>query len=273
MRILFLGDIVGRSGREAIIHNVAKWRKAYRLDMIVANAENASHGFGLGPMIAKELFEAGIDSLTLGNHAFDRKELIPAINDFPFLVRPVNYPKSTPGNGFCVKPLPNGKKVLVVNLACRIFMNPIADDPFKAVEDILNRFPLRRAVDAIILDVHGEATSEKLSLANAFDGQVSFVVGTHTHIPTADTRILPKGTAYQTDAGMCGDYDSIIGMEKEGAILRTRHPFAGGKLAPASQEACVCGVMFETDDKTGLAVAVKPFRQGKHLMQADGLGA
>ncbi|QCE34196.1 TIGR00282 family metallophosphoesterase [Acetobacteraceae bacterium] len=272
MRILFLGDVVGRSGRDAVLQNLSKWRQEYRLDFIMVNAENASHGFGLGPMIAKEFFDAGVDSITLGNHAFDRKEIIPVIHEFPYLVRPLNYPKSTPGNGFCIKPLPNGKKVLVINVAGRIFMNPIADDPFAALENLLSRFPLGRAVQAIILDVHGEATSEKLSIGNAFDGQVSLVVGTHTHIPTADTRILPRGTAYQTDAGMCGDYESVIGMQKEGAVLRTRHPFAGGKLAPASGEACVCGVMIETDDKTGLALSVKPFRQGVHLMQAEGLG-
>lgn len=270
MRILFLGDIVGRAGREAVLQHVATWRTKYCLDMMIVNAENASHGFGLGPLIAKELFAAGIDSITLGNHAFDRKELIGALADFPYLVRPINYPQSTPGNGFCVKSLPSGKKVLVINVAGRLFMNPIADDPFFAIEKLLSRFPLGTAVDAVILDIHAEATSEKLSLANAFDGKLSLAVGTHTHVPTADTRILPKGTAYQTDAGMCGDYDSIIGMQKEGAILRTRHPFAAGKLAPASGEACVCGVLLETDDKTGLAKSVVPFRQGKGLMQAEG---
>ncbi|WP_018980310.1 TIGR00282 family metallophosphoesterase [Saccharibacter floricola] len=264
MRLLFLGDIVGRSGREAVLKGLPRWREELRLDAVVVNAENASHGFGLSPQIARDLLEGGVDAITLGNHTWDRRDLIGQIDQFPQVVRPANYPAGTPGQGGCVVEVSRGRKILVVNVMGRVFMDAL-DDPFRAVENILSQHRLGVSVHAIVLDVHAETTSEKMGFGHLFDGRVSLVVGTHTHIPTADHRILPNGTAYQTDAGMCGDYDSVIGMEKNNAVRRLLKKVPTERFQPAMGTASVCGLMVETDDKTGLAVKVCPFRQGGEL--------
>jgi metallophosphoesterase (TIGR00282 family) len=276
MRILFLGDTVGRSGREAAAAALPKLRAALRIDLAIVNGENASHGFGLAPDMAETLFAAGADVITLGNHAWDRKEIIPYIAQQPRVLRPLNFPPGTPGAGSVVVDVPGGRRALVVNAMGRLFMEAL-DCPFRTTAELLARHRLGGTVNAIrppgtvnaiVSDFHAEATSEKLSYAHTFDGQMSLVVGTHTHVPTADHQVLAKGTAYQSDAGMCGDYDSVIGMAKEGASARFWRKLPGERLAPAEGEATVCGLFVETDDATGLALRAEPVRVGGRLSQA-----
>jgi len=269
MRILFLGDIVGRSGRDAVAAALPVLRTRLALDLVVVNAENASHGFGLAPEMARALFQAGADVLTLGNHAWDRKEIVPYIAAEPRLIRPMNFPPGTPGQGAFVAVLPDGRKVLAMQAMGRLFMEAL-DDPFRGVQAELARHRMGAGgtVQAILLDIHAEATSEKQAMAHSFDGLVSLVVGTHTHVPSADHRILPGGTAYQTDAGMCGDYDSVIGMQKGGAALRFWKKIPADRLAPAEGDPTICGLFVETDDATGLARRVAPLRMGGQLSPA-----
>lgn len=266
MKILFLGDIVGRAGRDAVLQGLPEWRESLKLDAVVVNGENSCHGFGISSKIAKELLEAGVDAITLGNHAWDCREFIGQIDQFPQIVRPINFPIGTPGKGHYIFQIPTGQKIMVINVMGRIFMDPL-DDPFRTVSELLVKYPLGKSVNAIIVDVHAEATSEKMGLGFFLDGHVSLVVGTHTHVPTSDHRILPNGTAYQTDAGMCGDYDSIIGMEKERALGRLLKKIPYERAQPALGEATTCGLYIETDDKTGLALKIVPFRQGGLLSQ------
>lgn len=267
MRILFLGDVVGRSGRDTVAARLPGFRSTLRLDLVVVNAENASHGFGLAPDMAEALFAAGADVLTLGNHAWDRKEIIPYLAEHPRLLRPLNFPPGTPGGGSVVVELADGRRALVLQAMGRLFMDPL-DCPFRATAELLGKYRLGGTVAAIVADFHAEATSEKMAYAHSFDGQVSFVVGTHTHCPSADHQILPGGTAFQSDAGMSGDYDSVIGMVKEGAAIRFWRKMPGERLAPAEGPATVCGVFVETDDATGLARRIAPLRQGGRLAQA-----
>ena len=266
MRILFLGDIVGRSGRDAVERRLPELRRSLGVDLAVVNAENASHGFGLLPAMATSLFAAGCDVLTLGNHAWDRKELIGHIGATPRIIRPLNFPPGTPGAGSVLLTLPDGRRALVVNVMGRLFMDAL-DDPFRLTTELLSRHRLGGTVAAIVVDFHAEATSEKSAFGHHLDGRVSLVVGTHTHAPTADHRILPGGTAYQSDAGMCGDYDSVIGMGKEAATARFVRKMPGERLAPADGEATICGLLVDTDDATGLACAVAPLRLGGGLSQ------
>lgn len=266
MRILFLGDIVGRSGRDALTDKLPGLRAALRADLVVVNGENASHGFGLAPEMARAFFLAGTDVITLGNHAWDRKEIIPYLEIEHRVVRPINFPPGTPGRGAFVAVLDDGRKALVINVMGRLFMDAL-DDPFRAVQAELQKHPLGRAVQAAVVDVHAEASSEKQAMGHSFDGLASLIVGTHTHAPTADHQILAGGTAYMTDAGMCGDYDSIIGMQKGAAALRFWKKVPGEKLAPAEGEATLCGVFVETDDATGLARQVGALRVGGRLSQ------
>jgi len=266
MRILFLGDLVGRTGREAAAAALPRLREALRIDLAIVNAENASHGFGLAPDMANTLFAAGADVITLGNHAWDRKEIIPYIADKPRLLRALNYPPGTPGQGAAMVELQDGRRALVMQVMGRLFMDPL-DCPFRATADLLANYRLGGTVQAIVSDIHAEATSEKMAYAHIFDGQLSFVVGTHTHCPTADAQVLPGGTAFQSDAGMCGDFNSVIGMSKDGAALRFWRKMPGEKLGPAEGEATVCGVFVETDDATGLARRIEPVRQGGRLSQ------
>lgn len=267
MRILFLGDVIGRAGREAACAALPGLRAALRLDLAIVNGENASHGFGLAPDMAEALFAAGADVVTLGNHAWDRKEIVPYINEHPRLIRPLNFPPGTPGAGSVVAVLADGRRALVVNAMGRLFMDAL-DCPFRASAVELAKHKLGVTVSAIVMDFHAEATSEKMAFGHSFDGQVSLVVGTHTHCPSADHQILPGGTAFQSDAGMCGDYDSVIGMAKEGAAARFWRKMPGDRLHPAEGDVTLCGLFVETDDATGLAVRVEPVRQGGRLSQA-----
>jgi metallophosphoesterase (TIGR00282 family) len=266
MRILFLGDVVGRSGRDAVTAALPGLRAQLRAELVVVNGENASHGFGLGPDMAHAMLKAGADVITLGNHAWDRKELIPYIAGEPRVIRPLNFPPTTPGAGSFVVVLADGRKALVVNAMGRLFMEAL-DDPFRGTAELLARYKLGASVAAVVIDFHAEATSEKLSYAHSFDGSVSLIVGTHTHVPTSDHQILVGGTAYQSDVGMCGDYDSVIGMAKQGAATRFWTRMPGERLQPADGEATICGLFVVTDDRTGLALSVEPLRQGGRLSQ------
>ncbi|MBI36559.1 MAG: TIGR00282 family metallophosphoesterase [Alphaproteobacteria bacterium] len=267
MNILFCGDVVGRAGREVVNQHLPDLKKQLQLDFIIINGENAANGFGITKEICENLYESGADVITTGNHVWDQKEIIGQIDNDPRLLRPANYPAGTPGRGSNVYSTKKGQKVLVINVMCRLFMDPL-DDPFVILDQELSSYLLGRTVDAIILDVHGEASSEKMAIGHAYDGRVSLVVGTHTHVPTADAHILDGGTAYQTDAGMCGDYDSVIGMKKLPAISRFRRKMPGERLSPASGPADLCGVYIQTDDDSGLAKKITPIRIGARLSQS-----
>ena len=271
MRILFLGDVVGRSGRDAVVAGVPGLRTGLRADLVVVNGENASHGFGLGPDMADAMLQAGVDVITLGNHSWDRRELIPYIAQQPRVIRPLNFPPGTPGAGSFLVALADGRRALVLNAMGRLFMDAL-DCPFRGTAELLSRYKLGASVQAIVVDFHAEATSETMAYGHSFDGSVSLVVGTHTHVPTADHTILPGGTAYQSDAGMCGDYDSVIGMAKAGASTRFWHKMPGERLAPADGAATLCGLLVVTDDATGLALSVEPLRQGGRLSQTYPVG-
>lgn len=267
MKLLFLGDVVGRSGRDAVVQQLPMIREKLKLDFVVVNGENAAHGFGITAKICAEFYGAGADVLTLGNHAWDQREIIGYIDSDPKLLRPINYPPATPGRGVGVYTIGRGRKVMVIQIMGRLFMDPL-DDPFAAIEKELSKVRMGPGgVDAIIVDVHGEATSEKMACGHCFDGRVSLVVGSHTHVPTADAQILPKGTAYQSDAGMCGDYDSVIGMKKDGAIARFVRKMPGERMMPSDGDGTICGVMVETNDQTGLALRIAPLRLGPRLFE------
>jgi metallophosphoesterase (TIGR00282 family) len=264
MKIVYFGDIVGRSGRDAVLGSLDEIRTRYAPDMLIANGENAAHGFGITEKICNEFLDAGIDVVTTGNHAWDQREIVPYIEREPRLLRPNNYPKLTPGSGSIVALTKSGKRVLVIQVMGRLFMEPL-DDPFASVESALGNHRLGTTVDAIVVDIHAEATSEKTAMGVFLDGRVSMVVGSHSHIPTADARVLPGGTAYQTDAGMCGDYNSVIGMKKEAALARFIRKVPGERLEPAEGEGTVCAILAETDDATGLALSCRPLRLGGQL--------
>jgi metallophosphoesterase (TIGR00282 family) len=267
MRILFIGDIVGRAGRAVLLDNLGPLRERWKLDFIVVNAENAAGGFGVTEAIASEFLEAGADCLTLGNHSWDQKEALVFIERQPRMLRPINYPPGTPGRGVNLFETRNGARVLVMNVLGRVFMDAL-DDPFAAVERELVACPLGAGCDASIVDVHCETTSEKYAMGHFCDGRASLVVGTHTHVPTADAQILPGGSAYQTDAGMTGDYNSVIGMDKEEPLRRFIRRIPSGRFEPALGPATLCGVAVETDARTGLATQIAPVRIGGRLAQA-----
>ncbi len=264
MRVLFCGDIVGRSGRQAIQTHVPGLRRDLALDFVIANGENAAGGFGITASICDELFAAGVDVISGGNHSWDQREVIGYIDSQPRLLRPANYPSATPGRGAGVFNAPRGRKVMVLNVMARLFMDPL-DDPFACVERELAKQRLGATVDAIVLDFHGEATSEKMAMGHFVDGRASLCVGTHTHVPTADAMILPGGTAYQTDAGMCGDYDSVIGMDKAVPLARFTRKLPTERFSAASGEGTLSAVYVEIDDKTGLARKIAPLRAGGRL--------
>lgn len=267
MRILFLGDVVGRTGRDTLVAKLPGLKRDLRAELVIVNGENASHGFGLAPDMARAFFAAGADVITLGNHAWDRKEILPYIAETPRLIRPINFPPGTPGAGTTTVDLPDGRRAVVIQAQGRLFMEPL-DDPFRTTAQELARHKLGASVAAIVLDIHAEASSEKMAFAHSFDGQVSLVVGTHTHIPSADHQILPGGTAFQSDAGMCGDYDSVIGMQKDTATIRFWRRMPGERLAPAENDATLCGLLVTTNDTTGLAETIQPLRLGGRLSQA-----
>jgi metallophosphoesterase (TIGR00282 family) len=266
MRFAFFGDIVGKTGRRALEAHLPGLRESLSLDFIVVNAENAAAGFGVTEKICNQLFDLGVDVLTLGNHAWDQRETLTYIDREPRLLRPANYPKgAAPGKGSNLFEDASGRRVLVMNVMGNLFMETL-DDSFATVERELAAAPLGEIADAVIVDFHGEATSEKTAMGVFCDGRASLVVGTHTHVPTADTRILPGGTGYQTDAGMCGDYDSVIGMDKEEPLRRFTTRMRTARFEPATGEATMCGVFVETDDATGLALRCEPIRMGGALL-------
>src|SRR6185436_12041673 len=269
MRFAFFGDVVGRSGREALAEHLPGLRRQLQLEFVIINAENAAAGFGITEATAKELFDAGADCLTLGNHSWDQKEALTYIVREPRLIRPLNYPvlSDAPGRGSQLFETERGRRVLVINLLGRVHMDAL-DDPFAAVDRELEACPLGAAADAIVVDIHAEATSEKMAMGHFCDGRASLVVGTHTHVPTADCQILNGGTAYQTDAGACADYDSVIGNQKEEPLRRFTTRISQSRFRPAEGPATVCGVYLETDDATGLARRIEPIRVGGRLSPA-----
>jgi metallophosphoesterase (TIGR00282 family) len=270
MRLAFFGDVVGRSGREGLAEHLPRLRRELNLDFVAINAENAANGFGITESTARELFASGADCLTLGNHSWDQKEALTYIVREPRLIRPANYSalSDAPGRGSNLFETPSGKRVLVANLLGRVFMDSL-DDPFAAIDKILEAAPLGEVADAIIVDIHAEATSEKMAMGHFCDGRASLVVGTHQHVPTADAQILNGGTAYQTDAGACCNYDSVIGNDKEEPLRRFTTRISGGRYQPASGPATVCGVYVETDDATGLARRIEPIRVGGRLKSTE----
>lgn len=267
MRLLYLGDVVGAAGRTAMAAHLPGLRQRLGLDFIIVNGENAAHGFGITARICQEFWALGVDVVTTGNHAWDQREIIGHIEREPRLLRPLNYPQGTPGRGAAIYDGPGGRKVLVAQVMGRLFMDPL-DDPFAALEALLTQYRLRTRADVIVIDVHGEATSEKMAIGHLCDGRASLVVGSHTHIPTADAQILPGGTAYLTDAGMCGDYNSVIGLIKDQPLARFVKKMPSERLQPAEGEATLCGVVLDTDAATGLARAIQPLRIGGRLAPA-----
>jgi len=258
---------MGRAGRAAVTEHLPRLRADLALDFVVVNGENATVGMGLSGAHAQGLFDAGADCVTLGDHAFDQRDMMQAIESEPRILRPLNYAKTAPGVGMRLFPALGGKKVLVVQALGQVFMKKPFADPYSAVEQVLNAHPLGKRANAIIVDFHAEATSEKMAMGHWCDGRASLVVGTHTHVPTADAQILTRGTAYQTDAGMCGDYDSVIGMDKIEPIRRFVTGMVKERFSPANGPATVCGTYVETDDASGLAKRVVSLRVGGRLEQ------
>jgi 2',3'-cyclic-nucleotide 2'-phosphodiesterase len=266
LRLLFIGDVMGRSGRAAVAARLPALRAAWALDFVVVNGENAAGGFGITESVCEELLQAGADCVTLGNHAFDQREALAYITRQPRLLRPLNYPAETPGRGATVFTTRRGQSMLVINAMGRTHMEPL-DDPFAAVEREIGLRPLGVAVDAIMIDMHAEATSEKMALAHFVDGRASLVAGSHTHVPTADSHVLTKGTGYISDVGMTGDYDSVIGMMKAEPIRRFTRKTPGQRYEPAQGEATLCGVAVEIG-ASGLTQKIAPVRIGGLLSQA-----
>lgn len=268
MRVLFLGDVVGRSGRRAVMEQLPSLRERYALDFAIVNGENAAGGFGITEPILMELLDAGADVVTTGNHVFDQREALVFIERQERLLRPLNFPPGTPGRGAGLYKAKNGADVLVLNAQGRVFMGDL-DDPFRAVEHELDACGLKAGADAIIVDFHAEATSEKEAMGFFVDGRASALIGTHTHVPTADEQILPRGTGYISDAGMCGDFDSVLGMEKEEPLQRFLTKIPSARFSPSHGEATVCGVAVEIDDATGLTRTIAPLRRGGRLSQTE----
>jgi metallophosphoesterase (TIGR00282 family) len=265
MNILFLGDIIGRPGRDAVAAELPALQAALDLDLVIANGENAAGGFGLTRAVANEFFALGIDVISTGNHWADQKEILSYIEEEDRILRPRNYPPGTPGRGANLFQTRKGERALVINVMGRVFMDAL-DDPFASVEAELAACPLGEGADAIIVDIHAEATSEKMAMGHFCDGRVSLVVGTHQHVPTADAQIFPGGTAYQTDAGACADYDSVIGMDKYQPVQRFTTKMNSGRFSPATGPATLCGVFVQTNAR-GLAARIDPVRAGGRLTQ------
>ena len=268
MRLLYLGDVMGRAGRTAISETLPRLREEWRLDFVVVNGENSTNGMGLSGEHAKLLLDAGADCLTLGDHAFDQKDMMQYIEREPRIIRPINFAKSAPGKGFRLFTAPGGRKVLVAQVLGQVFMKRAFDDPFSAIDQVLRTHPLGGQAQAVIVDIHCEATSEKMAMGHFCDGRASLVVGTHTHVPTADAQILTGGTAYQTDAGMCGDYNSVIGMDKAEPMRRFVTGMGKERFSPARGPATLSGIFVETDDRTGKAKDFRMVRVGGRLEQA-----
>ena len=265
MRLLFLGDMVGRTGRNAVIQRLPGLVADYRLDFVIVNGENAAGGFGITEDIVRDTLSAGADVVTTGNHVFDQRETLDFIGQADRLLRPANYPAGTPGRGAGLYMAKNGARVLVANVMGRVFMHPDLDDPFAAGERELAACPLGDQADAVFVDFHAEATSEKMCFAHFVDGRASAVIGTHTHQPTADHQILNGGTGYMSDAGMCGDYDSSLGMVKDEPLNRFLTRVPRGRFEAAAGPATLCGVGMEISDRTGLCEKIAPLRLGPRL--------
>ncbi len=267
MRLLFLGDVVGRAGREAVVKHLPSLKKKLKADFCIVNGENSANGFGINEKIVQDYIKAGADVLTCGDHCFDQQETRFFINQYPQMLRPLNFPPQLPGKGFNIYELPRGKKILVVHVLCQLFVRFQVNCPFEAINKLMEQYKIGRDVDYIFVDVHGEATSEKMAMGHFLDGKVSAVCGTHTHVPTSDTQILPKGTAYQTDAGMCGDYDSVIGFDKSVSVSSFFNKIRTEKMRPAEGIATLCGMLVEMDEKTGLAINAEYVRFGGRLKE------
>ncbi|MCB2134461.1 MAG: YmdB family metallophosphoesterase [Rhodobacteraceae bacterium] len=268
MKLLFLGDVMGRAGRAAITSRLPSLRADWSLDFVVVNGENATAGAGLSPDHAKALLAAGADCVTLGDHAFDQKDMLGFIETEPRILRPINYAKSAPGKGARLFEARGGRKILVAQVLGQVFMKRPFDDPFSAIDSALRAHPLGGLAAAAIVDMHCEATSEKMAMGHWCDGRASLVVGTHTHVPTGDAQILNGGTGFLTDAGMCGDYNSVIGMDKHEPMRRFVTGMGKDRFTPADGEATLSGVYVETDDRTGHATTVRMIRVGGRLQEA-----
>ncbi|MDR0942856.1 MAG: TIGR00282 family metallophosphoesterase [Holosporales bacterium] len=267
MRIAFFGDVMGKSGTDAVINYIQSNKTKYKFDFVVVNGENAAYGFGINQGICDQFFNAGVNVITLGNHTFARRDDIAIFEREKRLIRPLNYPKGTPGRGFVITDIPFlNKKIMIVNLMGRIFMEA-NDDPFSKIDELLNQYKLKVNVDAIFIDFHAEATAEKTALARYLDGRISAIIGTHTHVPTVDLQILQNGTGFLSDCGMCGDYDSCIGMDDKAPIRRFLSKVdAHAKMTPALKEATVCGVVVDINEN-GLCKDIQTIRVGGFLKE------
>jgi metallophosphoesterase (TIGR00282 family) len=265
MRLLFLGDMVGRTGRSAVWERLPGLISDFRIDFAIVNGENAAGGFGITEEIFRNTLDAGADVVTTGNHVWDQREALTFAPREERFLRPANFPAGTPGRGAGVYEAKNGARVLVSNIMGRVFMHPELDDPFQAAERVLAGCPLGEGADAVVIDFHAEATSEKMCFAHFVDGRASAVIGTHTHQPTADHQILNGGTGYISDAGMCGDYDSSLGMDKEEPLNRFLSKVPKGRFEAANGPATICGLGLEISDRTGLTERIAPLRLGPRL--------
>jgi metallophosphoesterase (TIGR00282 family) len=265
MRLLFLGDMVGRAGRTAVCEQLPGLRSDLKLDFVIVNGENAAGGFGITEEIFRATLAAGADVVTTGNHVWNQREALEFAPREERFLRPANFPKGTPGRGSGVYMARNDARVMVSNIMGRLFMQPELDDPFQSVEAELEACPLGVQADAIVIDFHAEATSEKSCFAHFVDGRVSLVVGTHTHQPTADHQILTGGTGFMSDSGMCGDYDSSIGMVWDEPLNRFLSKVPKGRFEAANGPATICGLGIEISDRTGLAEKIAPLRLGPRL--------
>ena len=263
MNLLFIGDIIGKPGRDVVAAQLPRLRDQLKLDVVIANGENAAGGFGLTRAVAEEFYGVGVDIITTGNHWADQKEIFALIEADDRILRPLNYPAGTPGRGANLYQTPAGS-ILVMNVMGRVFMDAL-DDPFAAVDRELNAAPLGEIADVVVVDVHAEASSEKMAMGHFCDGRASLVVGTHTHVPTGDAQILPGGTAYQTDAGGCCDYDSVIGMDKAEPLQRFTRKMSTTRYSPALGPATLCGVFVATGAR-GFATRIAPVRVGGRLI-------
>ena len=269
MKILFLGDIIGPSGCTSVKKYLPEIKKKNKIDFVIVNGENAADtGVGITEKIAEDLFNVGVNVITSGNHIWDQKETIQYITKEKRLLRPENFFENTPGKGFEIYKLPSGERIAVLNLMGNIFMKK-CENVFTAAEKIFNKFKLKRDADFIVVDFHGEITSEKMAMGHYLDGKATLVVGTHTHVPTSDCRVLENGTAYQSDTGMCGDYNSVIGMNKENSLKKFLKNKEAKKHFPSLGEATLSGIIVEGDLKTGLAKSVKQFLFGGVLKETN----
>jgi len=265
MNILILGDIVGPSGREAVIKKLPDLIKKKKLDFVIVNGENAADsGVGITKKNTEDFFNAGADVITSGNHIWDEKETMEFITKEKRLLRPENLIKGSPGMGSGIFKSKNNKKVAVINLMGNIFMKK-CEDVFESAKQIIQKIKLKRDADFVVVDFHGEITSEKMAMGHYLDGQVTLLVGTHTHVPTSDYRIMEKGTAYQTDVGMCGDYNSVIGMNRDNSIKKFFKDSSAKKHYPALGEATLSGLIVKASDDTGLAKEIEPIIIGGAL--------